>query len=101
MITIPYIADSFLPPYAAVDGQRDLIIDWPRLVWSAITVGRAHCRDVLRHGQYSLFEIIYRMAMVYANLKVTRRARILKTRAYRGLDPSEKGAISFFVGMTT
>jgi hypothetical protein len=47
-----------------------------------------------------LFEIAYRAAVLYANLCETEAGRIRRSEAYDGLDPSEKSAISYFLGLT-
>lgn len=77
------------------------------LVWAAITVGRQGWSDVIQHQQYSYLEMLYRTIMLRANLDVVgahNRRRYLSelcaTPAFRGLDPSEKGAISYFVGLS-
>ncbi|HUY32611.1 MAG TPA: hypothetical protein VMV69_07495 [Pirellulales bacterium] len=72
---------------------------WPEIIWSAITVGRSSWAGVIRHGEYSEYEAIYRALMVFANFKESTNRRIQKTSAYQRLDPSEKGAVSYFFGL--
>ncbi len=55
---------------------------------------------IFRYGQFSLFEITYRSALIYANLCDDGAGRIKRSEAYDGLDPSEKGAVSYFLGLT-
>lgn len=55
----------------------------------------------MRFGAFSAFEIVYRSALVFANLKETPNGLITRSEAYDGLDPSEKGAVSYFLGLTT
>ena len=100
MPKIAYKASGFSAPFTSVNGASDLNVSWQFLVWSAITVGRAELFDVTRYGEFSLFEIVYRTAILYANLYVDGTDRLRQSAAYRGLDPSEKGAISYFLGMT-
>ncbi len=99
MPTIDYIADSFPKPFAAVNGKHTMDVSWPFLMWSAISVGRAHLFHLLQYGEYSLLEIVYRAAMFYANLRQESAGQIVPSAAYIGLDPSEKGAISYFFGL--
>jgi hypothetical protein len=80
-----------------VNGVIKIPISWSELVWSAITVGRMNYHDVIRHGKFSELEMIYRSIMLYANLK-EHNQQIAKSSAFRDLDPSEKGALSFFIG---
>jgi hypothetical protein len=80
------------------DGISVLECSWAEIVHSAITVGRKNRLDVLRFGQYSLLEVVYRAAMVYANLQQAGDA-IVKSPAYDSLDSSEKGAVSYYLGL--
>jgi hypothetical protein len=89
-----------LPPFAAVNGTRDLGLSWPAIVWAAISVGRAELPHLFRHGQFSLFEIVYRSALIFANLCDDGSGQIRRSQAYEGLDPSEKSAVSYFLGLT-
>jgi hypothetical protein len=54
---------------------------------------------IFRHGPYSAFEIVYRAAMLYANLREMPSGHLTRSAAYEGLDPSEKGAVSYFMGL--
>jgi hypothetical protein len=86
--------------WKALSGAQTQSCSWARILHSAVTVGRANTAHVMRHGRYSWFELTYRVAMVLANLKETASGQIISTRAYRTLDPSEKGAVSYFLGLT-
>lgn len=102
MPTLPYTASNFPPQYGnALAGQHALAITWPELVWAAISVGRAELLHLMRFGPFSAFEIVYRAALVFANLKERPDGNITRSEAYDGLDPSEKGAVSYFLGLTT
>ena len=83
-----------------VNATQQINVSWPQIVHAAITVGRRGWSDVLKNGRHSLFEMYYRASMVYANLQTSCSDRIIKTGAYKGLDPSEKSAISYFLGLT-
>lgn len=98
MMTVRYEARGFDPQYG-INGDGFIDTTWPKLVHAAITVGRRCLRDVLKHGRYSLFEILYRAAMLRANLQRS-QGEIRKSDAYHGLDPSEKAAASYFIGLT-
>lgn len=79
---------------------QNLTCTWPQLVWSAITVGRGNLRDVFQHRFFSFLEVIYRSTMLYANLREDNNGIVSRSPAYEGLDPSEKGAVSYFIGLT-
>ena len=83
-----------------INGSHQLRVTWEEIVHAAITVGRSGRRDVLKHGHYSLFEMHYRCCLIYANLQTSHSDHIIKTCAYMDLDPSEKSAISYFLGLT-
>jgi hypothetical protein len=100
--SITYTARNFPPQYGnALTGQHSLAITWPELVWAAISVGRAELLHLMRFGPFSTFEIVYRAALIFANLKETADGSVTRSEAYDGLDPSEKGAVSYFLGLTT
>lgn len=82
-----------------LQASQDLAFSWPELVWAAVTVGRAELFHVVRYGDYSLFEMSYRTAILYANLCELDTRRMTRSSAYDGLDPTEKGAVSYFLGM--
>jgi hypothetical protein len=101
MPELTYSATGFPSPSpAGLSGTNALTFTWSELVWAAITVGRAGMRDVSKYGLFSAFEVVYRTAMVYANLQETAYSSLTRSPAYNALDPSEKGAISYFLGLT-
>lgn len=83
-----------------VNAEVDIDVSWAELVWAAISVGKGSLAHMVQHGAYSMFEMTYRIAMVYANLLEMPNAFFGRSSAYSGLDPSEKGAISYFLGLT-
>jgi hypothetical protein len=96
-----YTPEDFAVQHGAqLQTPEDLTLSWAELIWAAITVGRAELLHVFRHADYSLFEISYRVAILFANLCELDTGRIIRSDAYIGLDPSEKSAISYFLGMT-
>lgn len=101
MPQITYNAQNFPPVFGAnLAGQRTLSISWAELVWAAISVGRAELLHITRHGRFSSFEIAYRTSILFANLCENVNGELERSSAYEGLDPSEKGAISYFLGLT-
>ena len=99
MPNIRYHASNFPPLYrAALSGTYDLSVTWPELVWAAITVGKPGLAYLLSHGMHSVSDMIVRSHTVYANLRQT-YFYFEKSALYEGLDPTEKGAASYFLGM--
>ena len=99
MLSIPYTAQNFKPHMGPqLTGSHALTASWEELVWSAITVGKPGIAELFSHGWYSLSDAIVRSHMVYANLRQT-PSRFEKSTLYDSLDPTEKGATSYFVGM--
>ncbi|MBV4425521.1 hypothetical protein [Clostridium tyrobutyricum] len=88
-----------------LNGRNELICTWSEIIWAAITVGKRNLTDVWKYNQYSFFEAIFRTTMIFANLMTqdtgnkNKDYRILKTDVYKSLDPSEKNAISYFIGL--
>ena len=98
MMTVKLTGRGFGPEYP-INGHGHIATTWPELVHAAITVGRRCWRDVFQHGRYSAFEICYRAAMLRANLQHS-HGQLRRSDAYRHLDPSEKAAASYFIGLT-
>ena len=94
-----YHASDFPAHYPHLVGTHELAISWAELNWAAQTVGKAE-EDVGLHGIYSLFEAAYRTTIVWANLMESGTGRLVKTPSYNALDPSEKGAVSYYLGLT-
>lgn len=86
-------------PFPSASGSMCCSTTWEDLCWAAITVGKRNQADILKHGAYSWFELVYRMHMLWANLQSDSADRFVQTAPYGDLDRSEKGAISFFLGM--
>ena len=100
MPTIPYQAENFGAVYGPnLAGTHTLTVSWPQIVCAALSVGKAQ-GDLALHGEFSLFEMAYRVAIVFANLREAESGEIVRSSAYDGLDPSEKGSISYFLGLT-
>lgn len=83
-----------------LNGSHSIDVTWAELIWAGITVGRKSWEDVIRHGYHSFLEIIYRTAILKANLSSSPQGEFTKTDAYKSLDPSEKSAISYFLGLS-
>jgi len=99
MPIIPYRAIDFGKHYgSSFKGWNNLHISWQEMVWSAITMGKPGVAYLLAHGWHSVSDVIVRSHTVYANLRQNSDF-IVKSSLYDTLDPTEKGAASYFVGM--
>lgn len=98
-LIIPLFGYDFPPRDPVSNGYSDVEISPIQLLWAAMTVGRANFMDVLAYGRYSEYEMIYRLSMILANLQASGNS-LRKSSAFNHLDPAEKGAVSFFLGMT-
>ncbi len=72
---------------------------WSELCKCAMTVGRPSWADVFKNGPFSIFELSWRLGMLFANLKEDATGALDPSPAFRALDPSEKGAVSYFLGI--
>lgn len=97
---ITYNSQNF-PRYlgTALRGSNQITFSPQELFWAAITVGRANVTDVIINGIYSEYEILYRASIIAANVAQSGN-NLIKSSAYQSLDPSEKSAISYFLGLT-
>lgn len=101
MLRIPYETEAF-PPGTATNGSAELSVVWDDILWSAVTVGRPNRQYVFRHGAASMYEALFRWSLVRMALEQVgpRASRLRRTTAAKTLDPTEKGAVNYFLGMT-
>lgn len=101
-LRIDYEAVSFPSASGINTTSGSLHVSWDDLLWAALTIGRPNRACVFAHGQSSLYEAIFRISLLRMSLEQSgpRARRLRRTAAARSLDPSEKGAISYFLGMT-
>ena len=98
-LEIPYTSRNF--PRGTVPHGGCLRTNWSELLWAAITVGRPNTAYVFRHRKASYHEALFRLSLVRMALTQQPSSRSLhRTKAFRTLDPTEKGAVSYFIGMT-
>ncbi|ACG77395.1 conserved hypothetical protein [Phenylobacterium zucineum HLK1] len=98
---VPYEAADF-PSGSVRNTKSHLDVSWDEILWAALTVGRPNIHAVFDYGAASLHEALFRISAV--RLAVEQRVhwdpRLRRTDAFRRLDPTEKGAVSYFLGMT-
>jgi hypothetical protein len=94
-----YYPDQFPAYFGGAFAQPgEIDFTWGELCKSAVTVGRQSWVDVLRFGPFSVFELTWRVAMLWANLREDPSGLLIPSSAFVNLDPSERGAISYFLG---
>ena len=98
MLYIPYETEGF-PPNTVPNGSAKLAVTWDDITWSAMTVGRPDRYAVSQHGSASLYEALFRWSLVKMALE-RHGDRLCRTNAAKTLDPTEKGVVSYFLGMT-
>ena len=99
MTTIFCKRSAFGPSWGAnFNGRHPLSAPWSTLVWAAITVGKPGLPFLTNHSWHSVSDIIVRSHMVYANLRES-TGGYYKSSYYESLDPTEKGFVSYFLGM--
>ncbi|HNV61010.1 MAG TPA: hypothetical protein PKH72_15275 [Rhodoferax sp.] len=97
---IPYTASNFPAGSPAnLVGSKNLSVTWADIVWSAVTTGKPGASHLLAHRWHSLADLVVRSHTIYANLK-QRGHHVDRSTLYDSLDPTEKGATSYFLGMT-
>jgi len=82
-------------------GNGQLTATWDELLWAALTVGRRNIHFVFEHGDASFFEAMFRLSLMRSALEQSGPAghRLRRTAAFKAMDPSEKGAVSYFLGL--
>ena len=102
-VCIPYESAGF--PANTVEngnGRGILCVTWGDILRAAITVGRPGWYYVFKHGQPSAYEALFRWSLVKMALEPNHLYGpiLRRTSAARNLDPTEKGMVSYFLGMT-
>ena len=84
------------------NGWHELETSWDEVIWSALTVGRPNLHYVFQHGDASLFEGLFRVSLVRMAMEQYGDGafRFRRTAAAKALDPTEKGSVNYFLGMT-
>ncbi len=99
-LSIAYETESF-PLETIRNGKAELPVTWDDVLWAAITVGRPDRYYVFRHGDASMYEAVFRWSLVRMALEQRGFSayRLRRTIAAKTLDPTEKGAVNYFLGM--
>lgn len=99
-LRIPYISCEF--PCAPYPIYSELPTSWDEIIWAALTIGRPSVHHVFQHGASSFYEAMFRIGLVRMALEQygPNARRLRRTDALKNLDPTEKGAVSYFLGMT-
>lgn len=95
-LRISYEATDF-PMRSGLNGYGHLSLTWDEVIWATMTAGKAR-RDVMRHGRYSSADLVHRIACMYAYFDI-RGGQMVRSPAFKSLDPSEKAIASFYLGM--
>ncbi|MFG6497568.1 hypothetical protein P8610_19555 [Fictibacillus sp. UD] len=97
---VNYEADKFTRIWGKkLKGHNTLNFSWPEIVHAALMVGKQSYFELSLHGYYSYMEVIYRYSMLKAFILEDSTGGIVKSEVYKDvLDPSEKGAVSYFLG---
>lgn len=100
-LRLPFVSEAF-PAGTIANGTGELAVSWDEIVWAALTIGRPSVHHTMQHGVASLHEAIFRLSLVRMALEQygPGATRLRRTSAFKSLDPTEKGAISYFLGMT-
>jgi hypothetical protein len=100
-LEISYFWQGFPSSVSVVNGAGVLATNWDELLWSDLTVGRPNRQYVFRYGVASMYEAIFRTSLVRMAVEQSGPTgrRLRRTAAAKTLDPSEKGAINYFLGL--
>ncbi|MER8809573.1 hypothetical protein [Mesorhizobium australicum] len=98
-LRIDYQSQSF-PSVYSVPRVGTLDTSWDELLWAAITIGRPGALHVFQHGPASFHEAIFRLSLVRMAVEQDWYGHLRRTAAFAALDPTEKGMVSYFLGMT-
>ncbi|NJC32288.1 hypothetical protein GGR79_003848 [Xanthomonas arboricola] len=97
---IPLTFESFSAlNFPGLNGTIDHVTSWVDLVWAAITSGKKGPMYWVPHPKNSFAEASSRAFFLYAHLHQS-SGFLMKSGLYHFMDPSEKAAASYFMGMT-
>jgi len=82
-----------------INGSNFLEISWHEILWSALTVGRPNLFSVFAHGPSSFHEAVFRLSLIRLAVSGNLADNLQKTQVFHNLDPTEKGMISYFLGI--
>jgi len=97
-IFIEYQSRKFPSSYGVGSGM--LHTSWDDLLWAAITVGRPSVYHVFQYGLPSFHEALFRLSLMRMALQGGAYGPLRRTDAFAALDPTEKGMVNYFLGMT-
>lgn len=99
-LRIQYETEGF-PAGTLPSGLNELTLEWDDILWAAVTVGRPSRNYAFRHGMASSYEALFRWSLVRMALEQSGPSghRLRRTEAFKTLDPTEKGAVNYFLGM--
>ncbi|WP_159075363.1 hypothetical protein [Celeribacter baekdonensis] len=99
-LLIDFESEGFPTSIGPANGFQVLSTTWREILWAALTVGRPSISFIFQHRLASLFEALYRISqMRMALTQETFSQHLYRTNAFRQLDPTEKGAVSYALGM--
>lgn len=85
--------------YGLPNAVHTLDCTWSDIILAAVTVGRKNWEWVTKYGPLSEHEMAFRINMILAFLEENSSREIERTDNFITLDPSEKVAISYFLGL--
>ena len=87
-------------PSAVTDGSATVPnLTWAKLLHAACTVGKPSNPFLRTHRNFSLFDWIFRWSLIQAHLEVASTKRIVRSGVLKSLEPTEKVAVAYFLGM--
>ncbi len=96
-LMIPYDSRDFPTAYSI--GSGIFTTSWDDILWAALTVGRPNTAYVFQHDEASFYEALFRHSIIRMALEQDAFGWLKRTDAFTALDPTEKGAVSYFLGM--
>jgi hypothetical protein len=100
-LRIDYESRDFAATAPVGNGFASLDTSWGDLLWAVVTVGRPNWMYVFKNGPASAYEAMFRWSLLRMSLEQSgpQAYRLRRTAAARSLDPTEKGAVNYFLGV--
>lgn len=101
MPRLPVRLSNFTGSFARTNGPHELFPSWDDLVRVAITTGYPNLASATMPVSFHrTWAVLHRASLVLAYLAPSDDNRIVRSDDYCGADRSEKGSISYYLGLS-
>ncbi|WP_372424890.1 hypothetical protein [Salinarimonas chemoclinalis] len=90
---------SQFPAHMHLNVMQRHDITWDQLIWSALSIGRPGRQQLALQNKSDYYEALFRCSLLWMAIE-QKGFSYYRTDAFKTLDPTEKGSVNYFIGMT-